>query len=81
VAAAWVTADITDAAQAIEVPVTVLAGEEDAVEPPHVLRDHLLPHIPHAQLSTVPGSGHLLPLEAPDTLAAALRSVTATLGR
>jgi pimeloyl-ACP methyl ester carboxylesterase len=76
-----IATDITVAAQAIEVPVTVLAGEYDAVEPPHVLRDHLLPHIPHAQLSTVPGAGHLLPLEAPDTLAAALRSVTATLGR
>ncbi|MGI5404965.1 alpha/beta fold hydrolase [Streptomyces sp. CA-135486] len=75
-----IATDITDAAQAIEVPVTVVAGENDAVEPPQVLRDHLLPHIPHAQLSTVPGVGHLLPLEAPDALAAVLRSVTARLG-
>lgn len=72
--------DITDAARSIEVPVTVLVGENDVVEPPHVLRDHLLPHIPHARLSTVPGVGHLLPLEAPDALAAELRSVTARLG-
>ncbi|WP_326689117.1 alpha/beta hydrolase [Streptomyces sp. NBC_01795] len=75
-----IATDITDAARAIEVPVTVLAGENDAVEPPHVLREHLLPHIPHARLSTVPGVGHLLPLEAPDALAAELRSVMARLG-
>ncbi|GAA1221085.1 alpha/beta hydrolase [Kitasatospora nipponensis] len=72
--------DITDAARAIEVPVTVLVGEHDVVEPPHVLREHLLPHIPHARLTTVPGAGHLLPLEAPDALAAELRSLTARLG-
>ncbi|MGW4771818.1 alpha/beta fold hydrolase [Nocardia sp. NPDC004278] len=70
-----IATDITDAAQAIDVPVTVLAGENDAVEPPHVLRDHLLPHIEHAQLGIVPGVGHLLPLEAPDALAAELHSL------
>ncbi|MFJ1706620.1 alpha/beta fold hydrolase [Kitasatospora sp. NPDC088346] len=41
--------DITEAARAIDVPVTVLVGESDAVEPADVLRDHLLPHIPHAR--------------------------------
>ncbi|WP_433680302.1 alpha/beta fold hydrolase [Nocardia sp. CA-119907] len=75
-----IATDITDAARAIDVPVTVLTGENDAVEPPHVLRNHLLPHIPHAQLSTVPDVGHLLPLEAPDALAAELRSLTVRLG-
>jgi pimeloyl-ACP methyl ester carboxylesterase len=70
--------DITEAARRITVPVTVVAGERDAVEPPQVLRDHLLPHLPHARLTTVPGAGHLLPLEAPDALATVLRDVTAT---
>ncbi|GAA2635302.1 alpha/beta hydrolase [Streptomyces axinellae] len=64
--------DITRAARVIKVPVTVLAGENDRVEPPEVLRDHLLPSIPHATLTTVPGVGHLLPLEAPEAVAAAL---------
>ncbi|MFI0819889.1 alpha/beta fold hydrolase [Streptomyces sp. NPDC021098] len=64
--------DITRAARDIEVPVLVLAGERDAVEPPHVLRDHLLPHIPHAALTTVPGAGHLLPVEDPAAVATAL---------
>jgi pimeloyl-ACP methyl ester carboxylesterase len=65
--------DITGAVQGIDVPVAVLAGEKDVVEPPSVLREHLLPHIPHATLHTLPGSGHLLPLEAPGAVASALR--------
>ncbi|WAP57380.1 alpha/beta fold hydrolase [Streptomyces sp. S465] len=64
--------DITRAARDIEVPVMVLAAEKDVVEPPHVLRDHLLPHIPHATLTTVPDAGHLLPVEAPGAVATAL---------
>lgn len=69
--------DITRAVRDIEVPVAVLAGENDVVEPPHVLRDCLLPHIPHATLTTVPGAGHLLPVEAPDAVASALRDFLA----
>ncbi|GAA3565586.1 hypothetical protein GCM10022419_052820 [Nonomuraea rosea] len=64
--------DITRAARDIEIPVTVPAGENDVVEPPRVLRDHLLPHTPHATLTTVPYVGHLLPAEAPGAVAAAL---------
>ncbi|GGM14274.1 hypothetical protein GCM10010129_68030 [Streptomyces fumigatiscleroticus] len=64
--------DITRAVRDIEVPVTVLAAQHDAVEPPHVLRECLLPHIPHATLTTVPAVGHLLPAEAPGAVATAL---------
>jgi pimeloyl-ACP methyl ester carboxylesterase len=64
--------DITDAVRDIDVPVTVLAAENDVVEPPRVLRDHLLPHIPHATLTTVPDAGHLLPAEAPGAVATAI---------
>ncbi|WP_116216119.1 alpha/beta fold hydrolase [Streptomyces olivoreticuli] len=67
-----IAADVTDAARAIDVPVVVLAGEHDKVEPPHVLRRHLLPYAPQARFGVVPGSGHLLPLEAPEAVAAAL---------
>ncbi|WP_231905018.1 MULTISPECIES: alpha/beta hydrolase [Streptomycetaceae] len=76
-----IAADITVAARRIEVPVTVLAGENDVVEPPHVLRDHLLPHIPHATLTTVPGAGHLIPVEAPGAVAAALGDVLTAVRR
>ncbi|MET9171518.1 alpha/beta fold hydrolase [Streptomyces sp. SCPE 10] len=64
--------DITAAARRIDVPVAVLVGEHDVVEPPQVLREHLLPHIPHASLTTVPGTGHLLPVEAPTAVAKAV---------
>ncbi|MGW3142060.1 alpha/beta fold hydrolase, partial [Streptomyces sp. NPDC001139] len=46
--------DITAAVRGIDVPVTVLAGEKDVVEPSRVLRKCLLPH---ATLTTVPRVG------------------------
>jgi pimeloyl-ACP methyl ester carboxylesterase len=64
--------DITRQARDINVPVLVVAGEHDQVEPVEVLRDNLLPHLDRAQLRVIPGSGHLIPLEAPDDLAALL---------
>ncbi|MGQ4414834.1 alpha/beta fold hydrolase [Streptomyces sp. SAS_269] len=64
--------DITHAVRGIEVPVTLLAAEKDVVEPPRVLRECLLPHIPHALMTTVPAVGHLLPVEAPGAVATAV---------
>jgi hypothetical protein len=46
--------DITKEARHIETPVAVLAGEHDKVEPPNVLRECLLPYVPHATMTTVP---------------------------
>ena len=65
--------DITERARRIAVPVTVVSGELDRVDPPAALLTHLLPFIPHAVLETVPGRGHLLPLEAPEAVAHAIR--------
>jgi pimeloyl-ACP methyl ester carboxylesterase len=39
---------------------------------PGRLLTHLLPFVPHAMLETVPGRGHLLPLEAPQAVAHAI---------
>ncbi|MFJ9472739.1 alpha/beta fold hydrolase [Streptomyces caniferus] len=64
--------DITKEARRIEAPVAVLVGAHDKVEPPTVLRECLLPYVPHATMTTVPGVGHLLPLEAPEAVANAL---------
>ncbi|MGI5261658.1 alpha/beta fold hydrolase [Streptomyces angustmyceticus] len=75
-----IAADVTDAARAVDVPVLVLAGEHDRVEPPHVLRRHLLPSVPRARFTIVPAGGHLLPLETPAEVAAALESFSAGLG-
>ncbi|AQZ60292.1 alpha/beta hydrolase [[Actinomadura] parvosata subsp. kistnae] len=70
--------DISPAVRDVEVPVLVLAGEKDVVEPPQVLRDHLLPYLPQAAMTVVPGAGHLLPLEAPGAVATALAGFLAT---
>lgn len=62
--------DITAQTRRITVPALVVAGEHDLVEPVEVLRDNLLPYLADATLTVVPGSGHLLPLESPQALAA-----------
>ncbi len=70
--AAWPLAtsqeDITAVVPKIDVPVIVISGEHDQVDPPEVLRRELLPRIPQARLVVLPGMGHLLPLEAPADL-------------
>jgi pimeloyl-ACP methyl ester carboxylesterase len=71
-----ITADISPSASAITVPTLVLAGEHDQVEPPAVLQELLLPAIPQARMVTLPGTGHLLPLEAPAEVAEEIRRVT-----
>ena len=53
----------------IDVPVLVLAGDHDRVDPPAALAEHLLPRIPTASMSVLEDTGHLSPLEAPDQIA------------
>jgi pimeloyl-ACP methyl ester carboxylesterase len=57
----------------IAVPVLVVSGELDDICPP-ALQDELAAGIPGAQLVRVPGAGHMIPLEAPEALAAAVRA-------
>lgn len=76
--AAWPLAtsqeDITAAVPKIDVPVIVISGEHDRVDPPEVLRRALLPRIPQARLAVLPGRGHLLPLEAPADLTSIIKA-------
>lgn len=65
--------DVTREARNIDVPVLVVAGQHDHVEPVTVLRDNLLPYLARAELHVIPESGHLIPLEAPADLALILR--------
>ncbi len=71
--AAWPSAtsheDISAAVAAINVPTLVIGGEIDRVDTVESLRQELLPHIPHAELKVLPGTGHLSPLESPDEVA------------
>jgi len=81
--AAWPLAasqeDITAEVARIAVPTVVLSGADDRVDPPAVLRRELLTRIPQARLHVVPDAGHLLPLEAPMTVAGLLRAFALSL--
>jgi pimeloyl-ACP methyl ester carboxylesterase len=61
--------DITAEAGVIEVPVQVLAGDHDRVDPPASLEADLLPVISGARMTIIEGTGHLSPLEVPDQIA------------
>jgi pimeloyl-ACP methyl ester carboxylesterase len=71
-----ITKDITAATRAIEVPVQVLAGRQDRVDPPESLEANLLPYIPGARMTILEGTGHLSPLEVPEQIAKELDQVT-----
>ena len=66
--------DITGQTRRIDVPTLVVAGEHDVVEPVAVLRANLVPYLPAADLVVIAGTGHLVPLEAPDALADAIET-------
>ncbi|MFC8450149.1 alpha/beta fold hydrolase [Kitasatospora sp. NPDC057223] len=71
--------DVSAGVGDIDVPVLVLAGSHDKIDPPSVLRAHLLPMIPTASLEVLDGTGHLSPLEVPDQVAARLDAFTTAL--
>ncbi|MFD3925653.1 alpha/beta fold hydrolase [Streptomyces sp. NPDC058614] len=49
------------------------------MDPPPILREHLLPLIPTATLTEVDGTGHLSPLEVPDQIASHISAFIARL--
>jgi pimeloyl-ACP methyl ester carboxylesterase len=63
------TQDITDAAGRIAIPVQVLAGRHDQVDPPASLEENLLPLIAGAWMTVLDDTGHLSPLEVPEQIA------------
>lgn len=71
--------DITDVVERIAVPVLIISGEHDRVDPPDVLRRDLLSRLPEAYFHVLPGVGHLSPLEASDEIAALLRDFAVSL--
>jgi pimeloyl-ACP methyl ester carboxylesterase len=66
------TLDITGVVGTINVPVTVIVGDQDKVESEPVLRRELGSRIRGTEFVILPGVGHLSPLEAPSELAAAI---------
>jgi pimeloyl-ACP methyl ester carboxylesterase len=73
---AWVSRgmalDISKQAASIAAPVCVIVGSADQVEKEAVLREALLPLVPHAKFVTIEGVGHLSPLEGPEEVAEAI---------
>ena len=61
--------DWSDRINRLTLPTLVIAGEQDKSLGPAVQQNLTLPHFAHAQLEVVKNSGHLVPMEAPDTLA------------
>jgi len=61
---------ILEEAKKIRVPVLVIGGEQDRVEPVERLRKEVLGNIEGAEIVIVNGKGHLLPVEAPEEIAA-----------
>lgn len=61
----------------IDVPVVIVAGEMDRVDPVAVVREHIVPHFKGAALHVLAGRGHLLPIEAADEVAGILRDFAA----
>jgi len=54
--------DISSRLVAIQVPTLVVYGEEDVLTPPSVVRS-VASHIPGAELVSIPGAGHMIPVE------------------
>ena len=61
--------DIGPAISSIDVPVLVVGGELDKVDPVTGLREEVVARIPGAALEVLAGTGHLSPLESPRELA------------
>ena len=61
--------DITDEMSNIEVPVTVVAGDNDQSLNAELLQCEVVERLESASLITLPDCGHLLPLEAPRRVA------------
>ncbi len=64
--------DLVEGIAGIGVPTTVLIGSRDTLTPPP-RADAIVAAIPGAELQELPGYGHMLPLEAPDIVTAAIR--------
>lgn len=60
-------------------PVRVVVGELDRVERPEALRAVFAEALPQAVVETVPGAGHLLPIEGPGAIASACRETVSVL--
>ncbi|MCW6507808.1 alpha/beta fold hydrolase [Lichenifustis flavocetrariae] len=71
--------DISGALAGLDLPVEIVLAEHDQVERETVLRPLFSNHLPGATITTDPVAGHLVPLEAPQAVAAACARLLARL--
>ena len=67
-------ADLTSALAALDAPVALLCGDEDALCPPE-WHERWRDTARRATLTVAPGCGHMLPLEAPQALIAVIHTL------
>jgi len=66
--------DLTGRASLVNVPVRVIIGGNDQIETEAALRTAFDAHYPGTDYVVVPRAGHLIPLEAPEAVANAIRT-------
>ncbi|MGI4814174.1 MAG: alpha/beta fold hydrolase [Janthinobacterium lividum] len=71
--------DFSQRAADIEVPIVIVAGELDRVDPIAVVNAHIVARYPSAPVHFLPNKGHLLPVEAPEDVAAIIGVFAASL--
>ena len=70
--------DLRAIARQVDVPMLVVAGADDAALGPAVQERETMPFLPGAALHMVEGSSHLVPLDAPERLAAGMTEWAST---
>lgn len=65
--------DISSDMQRIDIPVTILSGTGDTVISTALLHREVQGRIPTSRIETIAGTGHLINMEAPRTVASAIR--------
>ena len=58
----------------LDLPVTILASDDDPVMTSEVIKEQVMPYLNNAKLVTIEGVGHLSPFEAPEWIAEQIRN-------
>ena len=63
--------------KSLELPITVLASQDDPVITSELVKQRVMPFLNQAKLITTKGVGHLSPFEAPGWIAEQIRNIVA----
>ncbi|RXH58701.1 alpha/beta fold hydrolase [Granulicella sibirica] len=63
----------------LDIRTLIIAGEKDTSLGVEIQQRQVVPHFSNARLITVPGSGHLIPMEKPEELAATIKEFSESL--